>query len=179
MDKLNKEWLNGKPNFYFRYKYKVVEKMIEGTCLNIGCGEHKIPNAINVDYPEVDATNLPYEDNSFDTVLLCDVIEHLIEIDASLALYEASKVARKKVIITVPSFSCLWSNYDILLGHYRRYRRGDKGFYLFGALFPIFYLRKFTSGKTPVLPNWIDTIFYWLSHIQLPFGSTLVIEVKK
>lgn len=184
MDKLNKEWLKGEQNFYFKYKYKVVESRIEGTCLNVGCGEHKVPNALNVDYPEVDATNLPYETGSFDTVLLCDVLEHLTAYNATWAFLEAERVAKIKVILTVPAFSCLWSNYDKLLGHKRRYRKKffqgyGKGFYIFGALFPIFYLRKFTSGKTPVLPKWVDTLFYWLAHIRLPFGSTLVWEVKK
>lgn len=180
MDELNKKWLNGRQNFYFRYKYKVVEKLIEGTCLNIGCGEHIIKDAVNVDYPEVDITKLPYSDGSFDTVVVCDVLEHLSSVDGMLGFWESWRVSNKKIIITVPAMKCLWSKYDELLGHKRRYKGfGLYGRYLFGALFPVFYLRKFTSGKTPVLPKWLDTIFYCLSHIRLPFGSTLLIEVKK
>jgi hypothetical protein len=187
MDKLNQRWLNNKQNFYFRYKHKVIESLIEGTCLNVGCGGHRIADATNVDLPEVNAINLPYRKNNFDTVILADVLEHLYILERNKALEEAIRVANKKVIITLPAFQCLWSDYDEKLGHWKRFRKYEwclianktKQYYLFGALFPIFYLRKFTSGKTPNLPKWLDTIFYWLSHIRLPFGSTLVMEIYK
>jgi ubiquinone/menaquinone biosynthesis C-methylase UbiE len=191
LDKLNKKWLKGKKNFYFRYKYKIVESKIIGTCLNVGCGEHKIKGARNVDYPKVDATKLPYKNESFDTVILSDVIEHLDYFQSQLAMAEAYRVAKKKVIITVPALKCLWSKYDELLGHYRRYDKTTNSLlfilnnikpkytYLFGVLFPLFYIRKFTTGKTPTFPDWVDNILYWLSHIRLPFGSTLLMEIEQ
>lgn len=192
MDKLNKKWLKGNRNFYFRYKYKVIESKIVGSCLNVGCGEHKIKGARNVDYPSVDATSLPCGNNSWDTVILSDVLEHLNYFDAQLALFEAYRVANKKVIITVPAMMSLWSNYDTLLGHFRRYKKGELGLYLqfngiqsysetymFGLLYPLFYIRKFTSGKTPILPKWIDWCLYQLSKIKLPWGSTLLVEIDK
>jgi hypothetical protein len=197
MDTLNKKWLKGKRNFYFRYKYEVVEGLIEGTCLNVGCGEHKIKGAKNVDYPSVDATRLPYKDKSFDTVILSDVIEHIDIYGSIQAVQEAFRVCNKKVIITVPADWKLWSKYDVELGHFRRYDKlyfdfivpglqikEDKFLlvrqtYLFGLLYPLFYLRKFTSGKTPVLPNWIDNLLYKLSKVRLNFGSTLLVELEK
>jgi len=193
MDELNKKWLKGKRNFYFRYKYKVVESKIVGRCLNVGCGEHKIKGATNVDYPTVDASKLPYKNNSFDTVILSDVIEHLDYFKSQTAVAEACRVAKKKVLITIPAMKSLWSKYDDLLGHYRRYKKDDfvmmfflyprewkmKYTYLFGLLYPLFFIRRWTSGKTPVTPNWIDNILFWCSHIRLPFGSTLFVEITK
>lgn len=190
LDEVNKEWLGGELNFYFKYKRKIIEKKIKGSCLNVGCGGHLITHAKNVDYPEVDACKIPYKNNSYDTVVMSDVIEHIE--DWKKALSEAIRVARKKVIITVPAYRWLWSDYDKFLGHYRRYHRKDfdrflknnseisyKISYLFGALIPFLFIRKYTSGKTPNMPRILDNFFYGLAHIKLPFGSTLLLEIKK
>jgi len=187
MDEINKAWLEGELNFYFKYKRKVIENMIEGNCLNVGCGEHIIKGMINIDK---DATNLPYKDNSFDTIILSDVIEHIK--NWKKAVNEAVRVSKNKIIITVPAYKWLWSNYDKLLGHYRRYEKKDidkflktysdinyKMGYLFGPTLPLIWIRKFTTGKTPKLPKFVDTILYGISHIRLPFGSTILVEIKK
>jgi SAM-dependent methyltransferase len=187
MDEVNKAWLKGKLNFYFRYKRKIIEKMIVGKCLNVGCGEHIIKNAVNIDK---NAEDLPYESNSFDTVILSDVIEHIK--DWETAIKEAIRVSKKKVILTVPAYMWLWSDYDKELGHYRRYIKKDlekhldsylninyKIVYLFGALLPFIWARKFTSGETPDFPKPIDNLFYIISHLKLPFGSTILLEIKK
>ena len=188
MDEENKKWLDGELNFYFRYKRKIIEGLIVGSCINVGCGEHIIPNAVNIDE---NATKLPYKDNSFDTVVLSDVIEHIKNWED--AVKEALRTAKKKVIITVPAYKFLWSDYDKFLGHYRRYSKKDiDGYFkrnnlslkynvkfLFGMLTPLYYIRKFTSGETPNLPKTIDNFLYYLSHIRLPFGPTLLLEVYK
>ena len=187
MDEINKAWLNGKLNFYFRYKRKVIEKMIEGSCINVGCGEHIIEGAANIDE---NATCLPYEDNSFNTLILSDVIEHIE--DWEKAVNEAIRVSNKKIIITVPAYTWLWSDYDKSLGHYRRYEAWMinkflkrysniryKISYLFGPIVPLLWMRKFTTGKTPNFPRFIDNLLYKISHIKLPFGSTMVVEIKK
>ena len=138
MDKLNIKWLKGKPNFYFRYKRELLESMIEGSCLNVGCGSHIIKNAVNIDEG---LPSLPYEDNSFDTVICSDVLEHIGK--HKLAIGELLRVARRKVIITVPAYSWLYGEYDKLLGHRRRYNTNDfSGFeikHLFWFLTPILF----------------------------------------
>jgi ubiquinone/menaquinone biosynthesis C-methylase UbiE len=50
---------------------------------------------VNVD------TSLPFNDRSFDTVLILEVIEHVANIEGVLG--EAFRVARKNVLITVPN----------------------------------------------------------------------------
>ena len=187
MDELNKKWLGGELNFYFEYKRKIIENLIVGSCLNVGCGEHKIKNAINIDE---NATNLPYKKNSFDTIILSDVIEHIE--DWKKAVKEAIRVSKNQIIITVPAYMWLWSNYDRELGHYRRYIKKDfdkflrkyqnityKVSYLFGAILPLIWLRKFTTGKTPKFPKFINDLLYFLSYIKLPFGSTIMVKIKK
>lgn len=72
---------------------------------------------------KVDAKKLPFEDNSFDYILLLDVIEH-IEDDTAI-LIEAKRVLKKKgkIIITAPALQFIWSEHDSAQGHFRRYVR--------------------------------------------------------
>lgn len=58
--------------------------------------EYDIPNFI-----KGDAQNLPLEDKSYDIACLNEILEHIP--DPVKALKEASRVARKKIIITVPN----------------------------------------------------------------------------
>src|SRR3989344_8655701 len=48
---------------------------------------------------------LPYADNSFDYVVMLDVLEHLYDPDTVLA--EAKRVSKRFVILSVPNFSSL------------------------------------------------------------------------
>ncbi|WP_299901364.1 class I SAM-dependent methyltransferase [uncultured Ruegeria sp.] len=54
----------------------------------------------NIDYVAARIEELPFEDNSFDTVICTHVIEHLL--DYRQAIAELRRVARKRVIIVVP-----------------------------------------------------------------------------
>jgi SAM-dependent methyltransferase len=72
----------------------------------------------------VQATILPFADNSFDIVTALDVIEHL---DDDLAvLRDLYRVVRPGglLIISVPAYRALWSYWDQILGHRRRYTTG-------------------------------------------------------
>lgn len=173
MDRLNEEWLGGEPNFYFKYKRKLLESMIEGSCLNVGCGSHIISTATNINEG---LPKLPYSDNSFDTVICSDVLEHIGPHKQSVV--ELMRIARKKVIITVPTYGWLYSKYDALLGHKRRYSAYDfSGFqimHLFWFLVPILFLRKLFGLRHRPLPKFIDVLFLKLSGIQLGFGTTIL-----
>lgn len=70
-----------------------------------------------------DALHLPFADNSFDTVLLLDVIEHIR--DDAKVIKEARRVLKSggTIIITVPALQIIWSAHDINQGHFRRYTR--------------------------------------------------------
>ena len=173
MDKFNIEWLKGKPNFYFRYKRQLLESMIEGSCLNVGCGSHIIKGAVNIDEG---LPNLPYESNSFDTVICSDVLEHLGP--HKQAIGELLRVARKKIIITVPAYKWLFGEYDRTIGHKRRYNANDfTGFeitHLFWFLIPILFLRKLLNLRHRPLPGAIDKFFLYLSRSRCGFGTTIL-----
>lgn len=51
----------------------------------------------------MDIKNLKFEDNSFDTILLFEVLEHID--DLNIALDEVKRVASKNILITVPNCS--------------------------------------------------------------------------
>lgn len=63
-----------------------------------------------------DARHLPFADNSFDTVTLVEVIEHIPGPDAVLA--EAARIARVNVLITVPNCERLDDLADLQLTFY-------------------------------------------------------------
>ena len=72
-----------------------------------------------------DATNLPFQSESFDAVLCLDVLEH-IEDDVS-ALKEMYRVTKQggKFLFSVPEDPKLWSDHDEAVSHVRRYLRND------------------------------------------------------
>ncbi len=65
----------------------------------------------------------PFADGSFDAVLMTDVLEHLDEDETALA--EAGRILRPggAVVVTVPAHPFLFSTWDRLVGHRRRYTR--------------------------------------------------------
>lgn len=67
------------------------------------------------------ACAIPYHDNCFDIVLVCDVMEH-VENDAQMVreMYRVLKPGGS-LVFTVPAFNCLYSRHDRYLGHMRRY----------------------------------------------------------
>jgi len=101
--------------------------------LEVGCGDGRIINPLIKKYDKVCGLdispkaletvealkiegrieNLPFEDNSFDIVLCCEVLEHLPFKVYEKALQEIGRVAKKYIIISVPN------NEDIKLSKIR------------------------------------------------------------
>ncbi|HWN97345.1 MAG TPA: class I SAM-dependent methyltransferase [Methylomirabilota bacterium] len=67
--------------------------------------------------------NLPYPDASVDVLTALDVIEHVA--DDHKAMAEFSRVLKPNgvAVITVPALQALWSDWDVVLHHFRRYTR--------------------------------------------------------
>lgn len=85
-----------------------------------------------------------------DLVLLMDVLEHVENDVGLLADYVGKVPSGAHFLISVPAFKFLWSDHDVFLEHYRRYRLPEiegvvqkaglevlRGAYYFGAVFPL------------------------------------------
>ena len=70
-------------------------------------------------------TALPFADAVADVVTALDVIEHVE--DDRAAVREMLRILKPGgvLVITVPAFMALWSDWDVVLHHFRRYRRGQ------------------------------------------------------
>lgn len=54
-----------------------IAPLLHKTCLNLGCGDHKLPGHVNLDIKDgVDIRKLDYADNSVDEVYASHVLEH-------------------------------------------------------------------------------------------------------
>ena len=115
--------LPARPGEHYRAFVRFASRHAGESVLDLGCGYGAYSLAlqtegrkcvgcdINFDYlrPAVSAGlpvvaaegRLPFQDKTFDTVLLFEVVEHVPEIEVILA--EAFRVARKNVIVTVPN----------------------------------------------------------------------------
>jgi ubiquinone/menaquinone biosynthesis C-methylase UbiE len=85
-------------------------QQVRGRIINIGCGDLPInfgPDSVNVDIDWWDVSNfvhcdcikLPFDNKSFDTAVLGDILEHCV--DPVAAIQEAARVA-KRLVLTVP-----------------------------------------------------------------------------
>lgn len=218
-------------HFWFRIRRKWIFDRIKkfvlppAKILEIGCGTGNVSSflarkgyqvtgceyyseAINRAWPgfqiiQGDANNLPFEDNSFDVVGLFDVLEHFQ--DEVTLLQEAVRVVKDKgiVVITVPAREELWSWFDEISLHKRRYEKEGlrKIFmelhlnalitdYLFMSLYvPMKYMR--SKGKkgddlfkinkiTNMLLSGLFEIERFISKgIPLPIGTSLICIARK
>jgi SAM-dependent methyltransferase len=83
---------------------------------------------------------LPLPDSTADIVTALDVIEHVE--DDHRAVREMTRVMKPGgvLVITVPAFQELWSDWDEALHHYRRYRRAGLERCLQGANMDIMHI---------------------------------------
>lgn len=145
----------------------------------------------------------PVASGRFDLVLMLDVLEHLA--DDAHAARELHRVLRPggAALLTVPAHPFLFSDWDRLLGHYRRYRRAQLvslvqncglkplmvSYWNTVAFLPAFVLRgkyrlwnsTLKHAEFPHVPSWVNKLLKlsgWLESLWLPrsvcaFGLSL------
>lgn len=160
----------------------------------------------NVKKGEAEKTNLPAD--SFGLVTLLDVLEHT---DDTKTLKEIHRILKKGglLLITVPAYQFMWSQWDVVLHHKRRYTKGqlekllkENGFKIaYGSYFqsflilPVFIVRKLKSlikskayGSDFRIGNsFVNSLLLGLSKFErdlilkhgLPFGLSIIVLAKK
>ncbi len=145
-----------------------------------------------------------FEDNQFDIVTMLDVLEHIE--DDFAAIIEVKRILKKggNIILTVPAYGWLWSKWDEVLHHKRRYTRQSlvsvfdrAGFkvkkvsYMYSFLvLPVLISRslkslffpndygsdfKLNSGMINKLFDFLSQLEFKLSNIfTIPFGTSIV-----
>ena len=152
--------------------------------------------------------NVPYESNFFHLITALDVIEHIDRDVDSLKSIRSLLHPDGKAIITVPAYMFLWSRFDELNEHKRRYTLGElkakiieagynieKISYYNTLLFPVVFAVRMLNNifkrdgssdvDMPALPlNFLlKKIFgfekYLLRYLNLPLGVSIIAIVKK
>jgi 2-polyprenyl-3-methyl-5-hydroxy-6-metoxy-1,4-benzoquinol methylase len=211
---------------------KYVDKNINLKILDIGCGSgvmltalEKLGQTFGMDMSD-DAINfskeifngkvekgflpdqLPYEPNFFNLITALDVIEHIDQDIESLQAIHSLLSSEGKAVITVPAYQFLWSKFDDLNEHKRRYTLTElrtklitAGFtiekisYYNTLLFPIVFLVRLLNnilqrdGASDIdIPNSflnyiLEKVFSLeisiLRWINLPFGISILAVVGK
>lgn len=138
-----------------------------------------------------DATTLPQDlRDTFTSLLLFDVIEHVPDAPAFLRELLAAFPNARYVVITVPARKELWTSFDDHFGHFRRYDRPmlakefdqaglamDHLAYFFHGLFPAILVNNLLRGRrrsvrfVPPAPGFRSTINSFL-------GSLFALEAR-
>jgi 2-polyprenyl-3-methyl-5-hydroxy-6-metoxy-1,4-benzoquinol methylase len=228
MDLIEGDLVNPISHWYYRHKFWFIKNSlrgkppIESRLVDIGAGSAlfskellrlgKVESVVAVDTgyeEEFDDTELKisfrkstkYE--NFSHFLLTDVLEH-IDGDAGFlsGIFKEAKPG-SSFIVTVPAHMCLWSNHDVYLKHFRRYKKTElrtllssSGLeitsirYIYSSVFLLAYIQRRLSGskelRSQLTPHG-PAISYLLRFLLipdrwiswLPFGVSLFATATK
>ncbi len=106
---------------------KLKEKKIkaEGIDISYTAVKKAKEKGLSAEAIDFSAEKLPYNDNSFDYVVLLDVLEHLFNPKQVLA--EAKRVSKKYLIISVPNFNSMPARVQVMLGKPGENNKAKKG----------------------------------------------------
>tara|TARA_E500000331_G_scaffold227004_1_gene217297 strand:+ start:1465 stop:2148 length:684 start_codon:yes stop_codon:yes gene_type:complete len=162
------------------YQFDILKKYIKGIVAEVGPGngsflKYYLPLAEKIDLYEpsnnfidnlnkiknqktsIINNNFTQKDNAYDTILYLDVLEHIENDENELEIAFKSLKTGGALIVNVPAFQHLYSQFDKDIDHFRRYSKND--------------LKKLTNkfkfSKTKLI--YYDSIGYFLS-----IGSKLI-----
>ncbi len=117
-----------------------------------------------------------------------DVLEHVREPVELLAQLHARLKTSGYLLVTVPAFPSLWTAYDELAHHDKRYTLKaliselrsahfalEEYFFLFGTLFPLFIIQRLALKWRPTsdaklfkpVPSWLNSLLYTLTSFEM------------
>jgi SAM-dependent methyltransferase len=98
------------------------------------------------------------EGRAFESVVLVNVLEHIEDDAAALRAILGGLRPGGTVVLFVPAFQALYSEFDRLVGHYRRYRKGELAALVRGAGFEVVEAR---------YVNCVGAVAWWVVARQL------------
>lgn len=154
------------------------------------------------------AEKLDFKDSIFDVVSMLDVLEHTDDVAALTEVYRVLKPGGK-LLITVPSYMWMWSKWDEVLHHKRRYTtkqieellksRGFEilkiSYFLSFLLLPVYIIRKLKGNSQTaqyesdfkLMSPILNKILLVLARLEqkfiyasnIPFGLSVVVVAEK
>ena len=123
-----------------------------------------------------DGAELPFAESSFDLVTALDLLEHLEH--EPVGLREMWRVLKEDglLVVVVPAYMFLWSDFDRFAGHYRRYTKEDLQRRVEEAAFEVVKLSYFNTLLFPVV--WVVRAAKNLMGARKPAGSDLDLSAR-
>ncbi len=111
-----------------------------------------------------DCVGLPFKDNKFELVCAFDLLEHAD--DDRQILEEVSRVLKEDgvFIFSVPLHARLWTKFDDLVGHVRRYDPDDLTGML--AMYGLVLKKSAVYGMQPSSPSLVNFGLWWLENFR-------------
>lgn len=104
----------------------------------------------DIDLVQVDAVEMPFE-AEFDVVGAFDVLEHIEDDEAALAGMRRAGREGGGLVLLVPQHPRLWSEWDAISRHARRYTRRDLVAKVRRAGFDVLFTSSFVSSLLPAM----------------------------
>jgi hypothetical protein len=142
------------------------------------------------------------KNHKFDAIIYMDVIEHIHDYEKDLLCKIKNLKIDGYLIISVPAFNFLYTNYDKEIGHFKRFEKSDfinfskknklviKKLYYYDLIgFLLIFINKFIFNKTLSAMNFKKSVHIWNSLIPLSklfdflifnlFGKSLICILQK
>jgi ubiquinone/menaquinone biosynthesis C-methylase UbiE len=188
-EKACKSWFFPRSLWHAHKNREVVKKVKGKRVLDVGCGSGTIvkrllkkgKNVIGVDigkkflsfcqssygnatFCAADAQHLPFSDNSFDTIVCSEVIEHLNKPEKSLKEFERILHPNGELVITTPNISVRWALLEAMWTRIRKKILETNH-------------KCFTKKQLRFL---LDSIGFTISHnASFMFGCLLIVKARK
>ena len=179
------------------FRYKAAKRVVDvDSVLDLGCGDGFFLESLGPEFKklkgldisekavqkvhskDIDAAvfdfasgPLPCENNSFDTVVMLDILEHLYS--PKDLLEETKRVSKKSIIISVPNFNSLPARVQAFLGRAPENNTPSKG-HIYWFNMPILKRLVKNSGLKIVA---METNTFWQDHFLFGYLTNYLSRV--